>query len=103
MKKQYNHFTNEEREKLYSLLNSGISKHEISKLLNKNRASIYREVSRNFSRIGYLPGKAQKYYLSRRKKQSKLISDLNLQKEVIKLLNNKLFSSANLSRIKEQI
>jgi len=89
MKKNYKHFTEWERERLYELLNSGKDKQYIADILGKDRSAIYREINRNISRIGYLPDRANKNYLLRRQKQQKLSMDLALQNEVIELLKKK--------------
>ena len=93
MNNQYSHFTETEREHLYELVNAGVRKSEIGDILGKDRSSIYREINRNFSRVGYLPDKANRYYFSRRQKPRKLLEDIVLQNKVIKMLKNKLSPS----------
>lgn len=90
MRKGYKHFTELERERLYELLAAGKTKDQIAESLNKDRSSIYRELKRNKSRLGYLPDKANQYYHSRRQGSPKLEEDIILQKRVIKLLKRKL-------------
>jgi len=77
---QYSHFTETEREHLYELVNAGVRKSEIGDILGKDHSSIYREINRNFSRVGYLPDKANRYYFSRRQKPRKLLEDIVLTK-----------------------
>lgn len=72
MRKGYKHFTELERERLYELLAAGKTKDQIAESLNKDRSSIYRELKRNKSRLGYLPDKANQYYHSRRQGSPKL-------------------------------
>lgn len=90
MNNQYRHFTETEREHLYELLNTGMRKDEIGDILGKDRSSIYRELNRNISRVGYLPDKANTCYLSRRQRPGKLLEDIVLQNKIIKMLKNKL-------------
>ena len=90
MRKQYEHFTVTERERLYESLNMGISKSEIANILGKHRASVYREISRNVSNVGYLPDRATNYYMDRRKKLAKLSENTELRNKIITMLKNKL-------------
>ena len=90
MRKQYEHFTVNERERLYELLNMGISKSDIANILGKHRASVYREISRNVSNVGYLPDRATNYYMDRRKKLTELSENTELRNKIIMMLKNKL-------------
>ena len=67
--KTYKHFTLEERECLYRLLQEGKSQSDIAKHLDKNRSSICHEIKRNsHMKLGYLPLAADAEYKKRRKK-----------------------------------
>jgi IS30 family transposase len=100
--KKYNHFTLNEREQLYDLLQKGIKKKEISKILDKDRTSIYRELKRNSTSIEakynnspkkikyYLPYKADHKYRLKRKR-SKYSFPLN-KPETYKYVIEKLTS-----------
>ena len=102
MCKQYEHFTVNERERLYELLNMGISKSEIANILGKHRASIYREISRNVSNVGYLPDRATNYYMDRRKKLTKLSENTELRNKIITMLKNKLSPKQIVMMLKKQ-
>lgn len=83
--KKYTHFSEEERDQLFVLLQSGITnKAEIARRMNKDPSTIRRELKRNKTMIGtrhnnnpngknnpnnfhYIPDRAQKKYLERRK------------------------------------
>ncbi len=86
MRKRYHHLRVSDRERLYELLSAGKSKACIAEVLGRDRSVIYREVKRNRSRLGDLADRANRYYLSRRQKVSKLEDDMALQKRVIALL-----------------
>lgn len=86
---EYNHFTDKEREKLYKFSSKGYSKSMIADLLGKHRSTIYRELSRNQSSIGYIPDRAKKHYLKRRSKKQKLVENVSLQNTIIQLLKKK--------------
>lgn len=56
---KYNQISLEERENIYQLRKTGISVSEIGKLLNRNKSTISREITRNSSqKLGYLPDRA---------------------------------------------
>ena len=83
--KNYTHFSEEERDQLFVLLQSGITnKAEIARRMNKDPSTIRRELKQNKTMIGtkhnndskrkndpknyhYIPDRAQKKYLVRRK------------------------------------
>jgi IS30 family transposase len=62
MKKNYQHLTEEDREKLYLMLQAGAKVTQISRALNRDRSTIYREIYRNSSPEyqHYLPHRAQR-------------------------------------------
>lgn len=68
MKKEYQHLTEEDREKIYFLLQAGAEVSQISKALDRDRSTIYREVYRNASPEyqHYLPHRAQNRAESRK-------------------------------------
>lgn len=102
MNSGYNHFTETEREHLYELLDTGMRKSDIGDILGKDRSAVYREIKRNVSRVGYLPDKANSYYLSRRGKTNKLSEDIVLQGKVIKMLKDKLSPKQIILTFKKQ-
>ncbi|MBU2523812.1 helix-turn-helix domain-containing protein [Patescibacteria group bacterium] len=77
--RNYTHFSQEERETLYDLLQIGINQNKIGNIIGKSSSSVSREIKRNSSSIErkhnnspkkikyYLPHKAQKKYKKRRK------------------------------------
>ena len=87
--KYYNHFTEKDREELFVLRNQWITNKEIASILNKHPSSIWREIKRNKVMIWvrnnwhikaklnpenfhYIPDKANKKYLKRRKESKQL-------------------------------
>lgn len=62
----YNHLTIEEREMILSYFAKGISICKISKILNRNKSTISRELKRNVFNEQYSPSKAQAAYFKRR-------------------------------------
>ena len=91
--KQYKHFTKEDRDELFILLNKWLNNIEIWSIIGKHPSSVWREVKRNKKMIWirnnnnpkakenadnfvYLPDKAHDKYLKRRKKKSKLLHPL---------------------------
>lgn len=54
MGKNYSHLTSKDRIAISTLLRAGHSKAFIAKQLGVHRSTIYREVDRNSTRIGYL-------------------------------------------------
>jgi IS30 family transposase len=65
--KLYKHFKPEDRLKLYSLLLEGLAIQEIADALGYHKASVYRELSRNSSKLGYRPDIACQQYMARRR------------------------------------
>jgi transposase, IS30 family len=65
MGKKYEQLTLVKREKLYALSQQNFQVNTIADLLGCHRATIYRELNRNKTRIGYLPDKAHKMSLDR--------------------------------------
>ena len=56
---KYKQVSIEERENIYQLMKSGLSLTDIGKLLNRNKSTISREISRNKSpKLGYVPDRA---------------------------------------------
>ena len=65
MGKKYEQLNLEKRERLYALSQQNFQANTIADLLGCHRATIYRELNRNKTRIGYLPDKAHKMALDR--------------------------------------
>lgn len=65
MSKKYEQLTLEKREKLYELSQGKFHIDTMADLIGCHRATIYRELNRNKTKIGYLPDKAHKMYLDR--------------------------------------
>ena len=87
MRASYKHFCSEERLRLYSLLLEGLSIEEIANQLGFHRSTIYRELHRNSSKLGYRPDIAsQQYLLRRRYKVCKLERQEELQNHIINKL-----------------
>jgi IS30 family transposase len=68
--KSYKHFSPSDRLKLYSFLLEGLSIQEIADALGYHKASVYRELSRNSSKLGYRPEIAGQQYIGRRRYQA---------------------------------
>lgn len=64
----YSHLTQNQRYQISALVRSKISISEISRILNRHRSTIYRELKRNKGLRGYRPKQADK--LSKRRKAS---------------------------------
>ena len=103
--KNYNHFTDKDRDELFILLKNGKNNIEIGIILCKHSSSVWREIKRNKTMIWirnnnnpkakcnaenyvYLPDKAQKKYLDRRKESKQLcpLKKLALFKYIPKML-----------------
>jgi len=88
MGKSYSHLRLENREKIYELSCQGLSKDTIAQLLCCHRSTIYRELHRNKSGIGYLPDMAHKMTLGRRKPQLKIDRNTELRSDIIDKLQS---------------
>lgn len=60
------HLTFEERQFLYRLKKKGKSNTEIAELMDRDRSTIYRELTRNSGQRGYRPHQAQRLADERR-------------------------------------
>jgi len=86
---KYKHFTKEDRIKLSALLKTGITKIQISEILNKNLTSIWREIKRNHKQEKYLSGFANKKSQIRKTHRNKKIeNDLSIRKYILKDLKH---------------
>jgi len=85
MAENYQHFSESERETLFTLTQEGKSKIDIAYILARHKSTIYRELGRNHSSVGYLPDRAQRKYIGRRQKTSLLEQDGNIKNKVISL------------------
>lgn len=86
---KYKQISLEEREKIYQLLKSGISLTAVGKLLDRNKSSISREISRNKSmKLGYLPDRANNLAKGRKNRNlSKIEKYPSLKKYIIDRLS----------------
>lgn len=66
----YNHFTLQQRERLYELLTQGTAQSQIAKLLGRSRGTISREIGRNSIDGQYSPHDAHRIAQERRSKRS---------------------------------
>lgn len=72
-KNQYNHFTPQNRLDLYALLLEGTSISVISEILGFHRSTIYRELYRNSTKVGYRPDIASQQYIMRRRNKISIV------------------------------
>ncbi len=99
--KLYKHFGPKDRLKLYSLLLEGFSIQEIADVLGYHKASVYRELSRNSSKLGYRPDIASQQYVSRRRYHScKIDKQKELQSYIINHLKEGWSPEAIAGRLK---
>ena len=90
----YSHITKEERFKIQSWLEIGMSQQDIAIRLGKDKSALSREISRNTNASGkYTAGLADRASRKRRrdgkKKSRKLIKDKKLRRAVLSLLGKK--------------
>jgi IS30 family transposase len=83
MGKSYSQLTLRSREKIYELKGKGFSKDSIAETLGCHRSTIYRELRRNKSRLGYLPDKAHKMALDRCINSLKIERNSELKADII--------------------
>lgn len=76
---KFTQITPEHRIAIASLLRAGISKANIAQQLGFHRSTIYRELARNQTRMGYLPFLADLKVAKRRKRSFKLNRDIRLK------------------------
>lgn len=86
MVKKYEQLTLEKREKLYNLKQQNFQPATIADLLGCHRATIYRELNRNKTKIGYLPDRAHKMSLERRTKGLKIDRNPELKNYIVSKL-----------------
>ena len=83
----YKHFTKDDRIKLSVLLRAQVSRKEIGLILNKNEASIWREINRNSVKRKYLPSVASRETRKRKgHRKKKIENDHWLKKYILKKL-----------------
>lgn len=104
MSKHYSHLDITKRETLYELNQRCQSKDDIALTLGVHRATIYRELNRNKSRIGYLPDKAQRMSENRRSlsKPLKLESNVELRQHIADNLKQGWSPEQISGRLKEE-
>ena len=71
--RKYKHLKEEDRLKIYEILFEGYSLQGIVERIGYHKSTIYRELSRNSTRIGYRPDFASPQYLLRRRYKSSKI------------------------------
>jgi len=86
MVKKYKQLTFEKRERIYELSQQNFHKEDIAILLGCHRSTVYRELRRNRTRIGYLPDRAHKMTLDRRSKLLKIERDTVLKDDIVSKL-----------------
>ncbi|WP_069683630.1 IS30 family transposase, partial [Legionella parisiensis] len=86
--RDYTHLTLNDRQRLYTYLDMGLSIRSISKKLLRHPSTLYREVNRNKEHHVYLPGIAHQYAVSRASngRRSKLEKDGYLRDYVCRSL-----------------
>lgn len=96
--KKYNHLTQEQRYQIEALLETGISKTEIAKIIGVDPSTIYRELKRNVAKRGRTAGKylariAQRRTEDRHKTKAKSIRlTENLKNRIAGLLQHEKWS-----------
>lgn len=83
MGQQFKQMKIKDREQLYKFYQGGTPVKDIADLLGYHRATIYRELARNKSTVGYLPDRANKMALDRCTKPPKLDGNNDLKKYII--------------------
>jgi IS30 family transposase len=86
MGQKYRQLTLEKRERLYELSQQNFQKDDMAILLGCHRSTIYRELCRNKTRIGYLPDRAHKMALDRCNKSLKIERDHILKNDIVSKL-----------------
>lgn len=87
MSRTFKQLTHEDRVAILTLLRAGFSKQRIAKELGFHRSTIYRELARNSSRLGYFPFIAECSRIKERRKRSfKLNHDIKLRSYIFNKL-----------------
>ena len=87
MGRQYEQFSLKERCKISGLSQTGKTIRQIAAIMDRSPSSIARELKRNSgTQVGYQPAYAQQQANSRHWRGSRLLRDLELQREVLKRL-----------------
>lgn len=79
MGKNFTQITSEHRVAIAHLLKAGLSKDKIAKQLGYHRSTVFREIARNKTKLGYLPFFAELKISKRRKRAFKLNRDIKLK------------------------
>lgn len=87
MNNKYKQLTLTKREQLYDLSQQNFKKEAIADVVGCHRSTIYRELRRNKTQIGYLPDRAHKMALDRCSKSLKIERDCTLKEDVISKLH----------------
>ncbi|MCP4343086.1 MAG: IS30 family transposase [Desulfobulbaceae bacterium] len=73
--RHYKHLTQEQRYQISSLLQTGISQSEISRIVGVSKSTISRELNRNTGKRGYRPKQAHHFAIDRKANNSQSITD----------------------------
>ena len=87
MGNRYNQLKLEDREEIYQLSQQGMNASDIADCIDCHRSTVYRELKRNKTKLGYLPDRAQELSLSRCVKGIKLDRDPELKNYIIEKLH----------------
>jgi len=103
MGKHYKHLQPKDRLKIYELLFTGQAIAAIAKLIGYHKSTLYRELQRNSSKIGYRPDYASQSYVIRRQyNPSKLDRNPELKDFVIEKLTMGWSPELIAGRLKQQ-
>lgn len=97
---QYKHLSIKERENILVLMNNGKSISEISRILNRSKSTISREIKRNSTSESYSAVEADKLYQSRRVKcrRKKILSNIKIKEKILDLFLNTQWSPEEISK-----
>ncbi len=100
MGNKFNQITSEHRIAIAHLLKAGISKDKIANQLGYHRSTIFREVARNKSKVGYVPIMAERRISARRKRSVKLNREIKLKHFIFSYLQKGWSPGAIAGRLK---
>ena len=96
---KYTQLTEYERYQISSLLQIKISINEIARQINRNKATVSREIHRNTGKRGYRPKQAHKFSIDRKHNNAKKLTSFAWA-YVAHLLNRKLSPEQITGRLK---